>query len=54
MKIKKIKLKIYTKVQKLLEAPDKKRVDACAKKEPSRQKKEACFLYSSDWQSDNT
>ena len=33
-----------TKMQKLLEAPDRKRGDTCAKKEPSRQKKEACAL----------
>ena len=31
-------------MQKLLEAPDRKRSDACAKKEPSRQNKEACAL----------
>ena len=31
-------------MQKLPESPDRKRGDACAKKEPSRLKKEACFL----------
>ena len=31
-------------MQKLPEAPEKKRGNACAKKEPSRQKKEACAL----------
>ena len=31
-------------MQKLPEVPDKKRDDACAKKEPSQQEKEACSL----------
>ena len=31
-------------MQKLPEAPDSKRGDACVKKEPSQRKKEACFL----------
>ena len=31
-------------MQKLPEAPDRKRGDASAKKEPSRRKKEACSL----------
>ena len=32
------------KMQKLPEAPDRKRGSACTKREPSRQKKEACPL----------
>ena len=32
------------KIQKLPEAPDKKKGGACAKKEPSWQKKDACSL----------
>ena len=31
-------------MQKLSESTDRKRVDACAKKELSKQKKETCFL----------
>ena len=31
-------------MQKLLEAPDRKRGDACSKKKPSRQKQETCSL----------
>ena len=41
-------------MQKLPEAPDKKRSDVCAKKEPSQPRKEARFLFSSDQRSDNT
>ena len=40
-------------MEKLPEAPNRKRGDACAKKKPSRQKKEACPLFSNDQRSDN-
>ena len=41
-------------MQKLVEAPDRKRVDVCVNKEPSRRKKEIRSLFSSDQRSDNT
>ena len=41
-------------MQKLPEAPDRKRDDACAKKEHSQQKERSLFSLSSDQPSDNT